>query len=147
MKNKLIVLFIFLTALLTSCNVNPDNQDSTTPPEERNYISSDITYSEPTAQYGFRLDMDYTETEFAKYHFESCIDDKERESCIETTDLLLSGQSRDGVVPEIYIFSQARYDYKYIITQHCITKILSQLKVYSNTIIVEILNTSLFSDH
>jgi len=81
---------------------------------ERSYVSTDITYSESTAQYGFRIDMDSTETESAKYYFEPCIDDKERESCVKTTDLLLSGQSLDGVVPEIYIFSQDQYGYKYI---------------------------------
>ncbi|MBE6542252.1 MAG: hypothetical protein E7672_07385, partial [Ruminococcaceae bacterium] len=58
--------------------------------------------------------MDFSETEFAKYYFEPCIENDEREACIETTDKLLLGQNIDGVVPEIYIFSQERYDYKYI---------------------------------
>ena len=74
----------------------------------------DVTYSESTAQYGFRLNMDSTETEFAKYYFESSIDAKEREACIETTDNCLAEQSFVGVVPEIYIFTQDQYDYKYI---------------------------------
>ena len=114
MKNKLIVLFIFLTALLTSCNVNPDNQNSTTPPEERHYISSDVTYSEPTAQYAFRLNMNTTETESAKYFFEESIETKDREACIEVTDKVLSNLTLDEVVPEIYVFSNDRYNYKNI---------------------------------
>ena len=43
MKNKLVILVISLIILLTSCSVDPDNQGSTTPPDERNYISSDVT--------------------------------------------------------------------------------------------------------
>ena len=68
-------------------------------------MSVDVTYSESTAQYGFRLNMDSTETEFAKYYFESGIDDKERDACIETTDYFLAEQSFVGDVPEIYIYS------------------------------------------
>lgn len=113
MKTKLIVLVISLMALLTSCAVNPDIQETTTP-FERTYVSADVTYSESIAQYGFRLNMDFTATEFAKYYFESGIEDEEREACIETTDNLLSNQSFQGVQPEIYIFTRDRYDYKYI---------------------------------
>ena len=99
MKNKFIVFVItFVMLTLTSC-VNYQHQ-------QRAYVSTDITYSESTAQYGFRLNMDSTETEFAKYYFESCIDDKERDACIETTDNFLSEQSYGGAVPEIYIFSK-----------------------------------------
>jgi len=92
--------------LLTSCN-NPLTS-------RRSYVSVDVTYSESTAQYGFRLNMDSTETEFAKYFFESGINDKERDACIETTDNFLSEQSYGDVVPEIYIFSKEQYDYKSI---------------------------------
>ena len=113
MKNKIIVLVISLMVLLTSCAVNPTIQD-TTAPQERSYVSADITYSEPTAQYAFRLNMDSTETELAKYFFESNIDDKEREACIEATEKVLSNQPHESTVPEIYIFSQDRYDYKSI---------------------------------
>ena len=62
MNNKLVVVIVSLLLLLTSCAVNPDIQDTTAPPE-RSYVSADITYSEPTAQYAFRLNMDTTETE------------------------------------------------------------------------------------
>ena len=105
MKNKIIVLVISLMVLLTSCAVNPNIQD-TTAPQERIYVSADITYSEPTAQYAFRLNMDSTETELAKYFFESNIDDKEREACIEATEKVLSNQTLENTIPEIYIFSQ-----------------------------------------
>ena len=113
-KSKLIILVVSLIILLTSCSVDPDHQGSTTPPEERNYISSDITYSEPTAQYAFRLNMDTTETESAKYFFEESIEIKDREACIEVTDKVLSNLTLDEVVPEIYIFSNDRYNYKNI---------------------------------
>ena len=109
MRMKMIVLVVFLMALLTSCAVNPNIQD-TTAPQERSYVSADITYSEPTAQYAFRLNMDSTETELAKYFFESNIDDKEREACIEATEKVLSSQPLESAIPEIYIFSQDRYD-------------------------------------
>ena len=114
MKNKLVILVISLVILLTSCSVSPDNQGSTTPPEERHYISSDVTYSEPTAQYAFRLNMDTTETESAKYFFEESIETKDREACIEVTDKVLSNLTLDEVVPEIYIFANDRYNYKNI---------------------------------
>ena len=114
MKNKLVILVISLIILLTSCSVSPDNQGSTTPPEERNYISSDVTYSESTAQYAFRLNMDTTETDSAKYFFEESIENKDREACIEVTDTVLSHLTLDEVVPEIYIFSNDRYSYKNI---------------------------------
>ena len=114
MKNKLVILVISLIMLLTSCSVSPDNQGLTTPPEERNYFSADVTYSEPTAQYAFRLNMDTTETESAKYFFEESIETKDREACIEVTDKVLSNLTLDEVVPEIYVFSNDRYNYKNI---------------------------------
>ena len=113
MKNKIIVLVISLMVLLTSCAVNPDIQETTTS-LERNYLSTDVTYSEPTAQFAFRLNMDSTETELAKYFFEPNIDVKEREACIQATEKVLSNQALESTIPEIYIFSQDRYDYKLI---------------------------------
>ena len=100
--------------LLTSCAIRPDNQGSTTPSEKRNYISLDVTYSEQTAQYAFKLKMDMTETAFAKYFFEESIEEKDREACIEVTDKVLSNLTLDEVVPEIYIFTKDRYNYKSI---------------------------------
>lgn len=115
MKNRWIVLTILSMLALTSCvNDSSIPSDSVPIPVERSYVSADITYSESTAQYAFRLNMDSTETSFAKYYFEPGIEDEEREACIETTDDLLSSQSLQDVVPEIYIFSQERYGYKYI---------------------------------
>ena len=108
MKNKRIVLIISLILLLTSCVKNPFARP------KRTYVSADVTYSESNAQYAFRLNMDSTKTEFAKYFFETSMEYEERENCIETTDALLSSQSLNGVIPEIYIFSKDRYDYKYV---------------------------------
>lgn len=113
MKNKLIVLIVSFMVLLTSCAVEPGVQETIAPPE-RSYVSTDITYSESIAQYGFRLDMDFTATEFAKYYFEAGVGDEEREACIETTDDLLSDQSFQDIRPEIYIFTRDRYDCRYI---------------------------------
>ena len=89
MIQKLAALVVSMMLLLTSCAVNPDIQPVTTP-IERNYVVTDVTYSEPTAQYAFRLNMDTTETEFAKYCFEESIEEKDREACIESTDKVLS---------------------------------------------------------
>lgn len=109
MKKSVGVFIIVFTLLLTSC-ANPLRVLP-----KRNYVSTDITYSESTAQYAFRLNMDSTETEFAKFFFESSIENEDREACIETTDHVLSSQSfGGGIVPEIYIFSHERYDGKYI---------------------------------
>ncbi len=108
MKNKLLIVIISLMLLLTSCVVDPS-----TPPE-RTYFGTGITYSEPTAQYAFRALMDSTETESAKYFFELSIQKEEREECIEATEKVLSNQIFEGVTPEIYVFSQDRYDSKYI---------------------------------
>ena len=115
MRNKLIILITSLMMLLTSCAVNPDIQDTNTP-LERIYISIEVTYSEPTAQFAFRINMDSTETELAKYFFEANIDNKEREAGIEATEKVLSNQTLANTIPEIYIFSQDRYDYKLIST-------------------------------
>ena len=106
-------LMLPIMLLLVSCSNDPNTPAAVTP-SVRNYISTEVIYSEPVAQYGFRLDMDFTATEFAKYYFEAGIEDEEREACIEVTDKLLSNQSPQGVQPEIYIFTRDRYDYKYI---------------------------------
>ena len=103
MKNKLILLIISLMMFLTSCINNPF-----TPPE-RNYFSSDVTYSESTAQYAFRLNMDTTESDSAKYFFEESIENKDREACIKATDKVLSNLTFEEMVPEIYVFSNDRY--------------------------------------
>lgn len=108
MKKKFFILCISIIFLMTSCANVPLML------LKRKYVSTDVTYSESTAQYAFRLDMDSAETKYAKYFFEPSIKDKEREACIKTTDDLLSGQSLCGVVPEIYIFSQDRYAYRYV---------------------------------
>lgn len=125
MKKQLIIVIILLIALLASCDVTPvdqdkssslvepDTQDSTVT-LERNYLSSYVTYSEPIDKYSFRVNMDFTETNSAKYYFESNIENNEREACIEATEKALSNQASTGVTPEIYVFSQDRYNYKYI---------------------------------
>ena len=108
MKHKLVLFIIFLMLLLTSCTSTPSI------PPERIYVSTDITYSEPMDQYTFRLNMDATETESAKYFFEASIGRAERDACIEVTEKVLSNQILEGAIPEIYIFSQDRYSFKYI---------------------------------
>jgi len=113
MKIKLMVLMISCMMLLTSCAVQPDTPATTVPPE-RSYVSADVTYSEPFAQFAFRINMDSVETESAKYFFESNIDASEREACIEATEKILSSQSPERLIPEIYIFSPDRYECKLI---------------------------------
>ena len=108
MSKKMFFVIISLMLLLTSCAVNPDTQDSI------HYISTEITYSEPTAQYAFKLNMDSTETELAKFFFEPTIEYEERVACIEATEKVLSKQDLENAIPEIYIFSPDKYDYKLI---------------------------------
>lgn len=126
MKTRFFAAAILFTILLTSCAVSPDIPETTTS-LERTYIIADVTYSEPTAQYAFRLNMDSTETESAKYFFESNIDDNEREACIEATEKVLSNQTLENTIPEIYIFSQDRYDYK-LISAHKLYSSLQEWK-------------------
>ena len=88
--NRRIILFILsVMFLLTVCACSAN----------RSYVNADVTYSEPTAQYAFRLDMDFYETEHAKYYFEPSIENKERNACIDVTDNLLSSQSFGDVIP------------------------------------------------
>ena len=124
--NKKLLVIIPLLLLLTACTEDPGKEDTIVPPE-RNFVSTEITYSEPTAQYAFRVNMDSTETEFAKYFFEPTIDDKEREECIEATEKVLSNQTLENTIPEIYIFSQDRYDYK-LISAHKLFSSLQEWK-------------------
>ncbi len=104
MNHKISLFILSIIFLLTFCACSAN----------RSYVSTDVTYSEPTAQYAFRLNMDFSETEYAKYYFEPTIENNERSECIETTDRLLASQSVDGIVPELYIFTRERYDYQYI---------------------------------
>jgi len=113
MNNKMAFVIIFMMLLLTSCTVNSDGQEPSMP-QIRDYYSVDVTYSEPMEKFAFRLNMDTTETDTAKYFFETCIDEQERDACIKTTEKVLSVQTLETVVPEIYVFSQDRYNYKYI---------------------------------
>ena len=98
MNHKIILCILSVTFLLAFCSCSAN----------RSYVSTDVTYSEPTAQYAFRLDMDFYETEHAKYYFEPSVENKERNTCIDVTDDLLSSQSIGDVIPEIYIFSKER---------------------------------------
>lgn len=108
MKSKLLIGIIVFILLLSSCATNSP------PPPERAYSSWDITYSEPIAQYGFIAKMDATETTQAKYFFDTGIDSKTRESCIEATETILSSRESTGAFPEIYVFSRDRYNFKAI---------------------------------
>lgn len=108
MKNKMLIVIILLMLLVTACAVTPDTKP------ERSYVGADVTYSEPMAQYGFRLNMDSAEGEFAKYFFEASIADQEREACTGVTEKVLANQTYGDVKPEIYVFSQERYEYKYL---------------------------------
>ena len=133
MKYNIFAVIALLLFLLTSCvdssYISSDEtsgdeksreSNSTTQvenpetPTERVYTFSGITYSEPTAQYAFRAYMYSTDTEHAKYFFESSIAIQDREACIEVTEMVLSRQNGNGVIPEIYIFAQNRYNAKYI---------------------------------
>ena len=114
MITRTVPLVLLLLCFLVSCAAYSETKD-TSASRERDYVNTEITYSESVAQYAFRLNMESIETEFAKFFFEPDIDVKEREACIETTDKVLSNQTLENAYPEIYIFSQNRYNYKYIV--------------------------------
>ena len=116
MYKKVFFVVISLMLFLTSCAADADKQDPI------HYISTEITYSEPTAEYAFKLNMDSTETALAKFFFEPTIEHEERVACIEATEKVLSKQALENVIPEIYIFSQDRYD----------CKLISNHKLYSS---------------
>ncbi len=127
MNKKTLIFILFFMLLLFSCVVHSEMQ-AATKTFERTYISTEVTYSEPTAQYAFRLDMDAAETESAKYFFESSIDGKQREACIDATEKVLSNQALENTIPEIYIFSQDRYGYKLI----CNHKLYSSIQSWNS---------------
>ena len=115
MKQKLFIIVVSFVLLLTSCVTNPEmpGDHSVEIPLEK-YDTVDVTYSESIAQYGFRLDMHFTKTEAVKYYFEPSVAQSDRNACIEVTEKVLANLDCNGTIPEIYVFSQDRYDYKYI---------------------------------
>lgn len=106
MKKKIFAIILLLSLCLTSCIIDPS--------AKRDYVSAKVLYSEPVDQYTFSIMMNSTETEFAKYFFEASIDNEERELCISATEKVLSSQESTDTIPEIYVFSQERYNSKYI---------------------------------
>ncbi|MBE6938309.1 MAG: hypothetical protein E7460_07150 [Ruminococcaceae bacterium] len=113
MKVKLTAVIITLVLLLSSCAVDPSAKDAHLF-ATRHYVSTEVTYSEPTAQFAFKLNMESTETELAKYYFEPTVGNKERKACIKATEKVLATQEPISPLPEIYIFSRDRYDYKLV---------------------------------
>ena len=101
---------IFLILLLSGCMREPDVGQ----PREYLYQTQEITYSESNAQYGFRVNMDSTETVYARYFFEPTIEASERANCIEATDRILAEQTALGLQPEIYVFTEDRYPNTYV---------------------------------
>lgn len=114
MNKKLVVIIVPLILLLIFSAFCLIRIIQSCAPSERTYSSTEITYSEPIDKYSFRVNMEFTETKSANYYFESNIENNEREACIEATEKILSNQALNGITPEIYVFSQDRYNYKYI---------------------------------
>jgi hypothetical protein len=102
---KAIFAALFLILLLSGCMREPAVEQ----PREYFYQTQEITYSESNAQYGFRVNMDSTETVYARYFFEPTIEVSERAKCIESTDRILAEQISLGLQPEIYVFTEDRY--------------------------------------
>lgn len=84
------------------------NKTAVGQPKEYEYHTQEITYTEPAAQYAFRINMDSTETAYARYYFEPTIEKTERILCIEATHKILERQIALGFLPEIYIFTEDR---------------------------------------
>ena len=107
---------IFLLLLLCGCTKpEPAEQLQETTPigsePQKAYVyhRQEITYSEPSVQYGFRANMDCTETTFARYYFEPSIEETDRARCIAWTDIVLQSQMDPLLYPEIYVFTEKRF--------------------------------------
>lgn len=107
---KKCILVVLILFLLCGCADNPPVEQ----PKEYEYHTQEITYSEPEAQYAFRINMDCTENAYARYYFEPTIEKTERTACIEVTDKILAKQGKLGLIPEIYVFTEERYHDTYI---------------------------------
>ena len=108
---KKCILVVLILFLLCGCADNPPVEQ----PKEFVYHTQEIMYSEPEAQYAFRINMDCTETAYARYYFEPAIEKTERTACIEVTDKILVKQGKLGLIPEIYVFTEERYPDNYIV--------------------------------
>lgn len=108
---KKCILAAIILLLLCGCTEKPPVEQ----PKEYAYHTQEIMYSESEAQYGFRTNMDCTETAYARYYFEPTIEKTERMACIEVTDKILAKQAKLGLIPEIYVFTEERYPDTYIV--------------------------------
>ena len=102
---KCILIMLILILLLCGCTEKPPVAQ----PKEYEYDTHELTYSEPAVQYGFRVNMDCTESTHARYYFEQTIDKAERALCIDATDKILAKQTALNSLPEIYIFTEKRF--------------------------------------
>lgn len=98
----LLVLIAEIIFLFAGCV--PSEGEGTSMNEPPSYIRMSVAYSEANSQYGFKKEVLCTETAWARYCFEHKLAEELRQSCMETTDRILSNLGVTEEKPEIYIF-------------------------------------------
>ncbi len=109
---------MFLLLFLCGCSNDLDLEQPSkneNKPLQYEYTLREVTYSEENARYSFLAEMDFTETTYALYYFDPSVDNDERQVCIETTDKILSRLNNLASLPEIYVFTDSRYNNRNII--------------------------------
>lgn len=79
LRNFMLLCMVIMFLLLCSCTVV----------ETDSYTPQVIYYTEENSAYSFRREMECTETELARFCFESAIEEDQRRLCIEATEAVL----------------------------------------------------------
>lgn len=115
---KLIVMLSLSLMLLTACaGENADDVPLDVPdvPIEYTYTKETVDYTEKNKQYSFRMDMERTDTDRARYFFEKKILDDQRRACIEATEQILAQLGALAEIPEICVLTERSYDGLFVI--------------------------------
>lgn len=110
---KKLLAALVLVLLLTACTATPTeevNGDQPELPVEYVYTKETVTYTEKNEQYSFRMDLERTETEHARYFFEKKVTEEQRRACIESTEQILAQLGKLADLPEICVLTPGSYD-------------------------------------
>ncbi len=77
---------------------------------EYSFSSTIVKYSEANSQYSFSKEAYFTETQYARYYFETTISESQRQSCIEATDKIIAELEAVNEKTGIYIFSKESFN-------------------------------------